>query len=238
MAKSKYRILIGINGKNTEFPVLPEKITVKRSADSKEVSVLELGNVNLLKGAKLKQISFSGFFPAGHIPAANVPENKLKKPMVYVNTILNAVKYGKKIVFMLIGGGIDINMQVTVDSFEFYESYGDVGSINYKITFKEYVDFSPKKVTIKGNKANSSKKTRSGSPEKSPESNGKAVKYTVKTGDCLWAICQANYGDGSLYDKLYKANKSVIDGKNKGTGNPSYTIYTGEVLTLPPKEEL
>lgn len=237
MAK-KYRMVLKISGINMEIPVLPEKITVKRTADSKEVTVLEMGNVNLLKGSKLRQISFSGFFPGQYIPAVNVPENRLKKPMEYTNKILGCIKSKKPLVFMLIGGGIDINMRVSAESFDYTESYGDVGTITYKITLKEWVDYSPKKVAIKGNKANSSKKTRSGSPEQSPQSTGKAVKYTVKTGDCLWAICQANYGDGSLYDKLYKANKTVIDGKNKGTGNPSYTIYTGEVLTLPPKEEL
>ena len=61
------------------------------------------------------------------------------------------------------------------------------------------------------------------------------MSYTVKAGDCLWAICKASYGDGSLYDKLYSANKTVIDRHNSGTGN---TIYVGEILNLPPKEEL
>ena len=48
-------------------------------------------------------------------------------------------------------------------------------------------------------------------------------------------IAQAQMGDGNRYPELYEANKTVIDGKNKGTGNPRYTIYPGQVLTIPEK---
>ena len=98
------------------------------------------------------------------------------------------------------------------------------------------MDYSPRRVTISNGKAVADKKQRSGAPETAP--TNKAVSYTVKSGDCLWAICKAQYGDGSLYHKLYLANKATMDERNKGTGYPVYTIYAGEVLTLPPKEEL
>ena len=55
----------------------------------------------------------------------------------------------------------------------------------------------------------------------------------MKKGDTLWLIAQAAMGDGNRYPELYEANKAVIDGKNRGTGNPRYTIYPGQVLTIP-----
>jgi LysM repeat protein len=49
--------------------------------------------------------------------------------------------------------------------------------------------------------------------------------YTVVKGDCLWNIAKKFYGKGSLYTKIYNANKDKIK-------NPSL-IYPGQVLTIP-----
>lgn len=233
-----YRIVFLIeNGENDEMielPVLPEKIAVKRSADNSEKTVLELGNVNLLKGAKLRQISFNSFFSVVKIPSVKV--QKMHEPLWYVQKIQGLMKSKKPFQFVLIGTDLDINTQMSVESFEYSESYGNVGTLDYKLTLKEWVDYSPRKVTVQAKKAVVSSAARSGQLQGSP--NDKAVKYTVKRGDCMWSICQQNYGNGNLYAKLYQANKEVMDKRNKGTGNPKYTIYVGEVLTLPPKEEL
>lgn len=232
----KYRLILLIDGKPLEIPVLPEKITVKRSANSAEKTVLELGNVNLLNGAKLRQISFDSFFPSVYIPSVNVAGSQLKEPMNYVRAINSCMLSKKPLRFILIGADLDINILMSVESFEYTESYGDVGTLTYKLSLKEWVEYSPRRVTISGGKAVSGQAKRSGSPENAPSGNAKS--YTVKRGDCMWAICKAMYDDGSLYHKLYLANKANMDERNKGTGYPIYTIYAGQVLTLPPKEEL
>ncbi|MCL1866304.1 MAG: LysM peptidoglycan-binding domain-containing protein, partial [Oscillospiraceae bacterium] len=56
--------------------------------------------------------------------------------------------------------------------------------------------------------------------------------YTVVKGDSMWLIAHKFLGDGSRYKELYNMNKSVIDAGNKGTGNPTYTIYPGQVFRL------
>ena len=50
--------------------------------------------------------------------------------------------------------------------------------------------------------------------------------YTVESGDCLWNIAKACYGDGSRYNEIYEANKGTIG------GNPD-RIYPGQVLVIP-----
>lgn len=231
-----YRIIFQLDDNEfVELPVLPEKITVKTSGQSTEKTVLELGNVNLLKSPKLKTISFNSFFPAAKIPS--VTARKLHTPLWYVQKIKKAMKSKKPFRFVMIGNDLDINTQMSIDSFEYSESYGAVGDFEYKISLKEWVDYSPRKVTIQQNVIVTESKKRSGEPPATPKDD-KSATYTVKLGDCLWSICQQIYGNGNLYAKFYAANKAVIDAKNKGTGNPKYTIYVGTVLTLPPKEKL
>lgn len=243
--RKKYRIVFIFedeeNKRLVELPILPDKISVKRNMDSSEKTVLELGNVNILKGTKLRQISFGSFFPKNAIPS--VSARKQYEPMWYVEKFRKAMESRKPIRFLMIGADLDINTQMSVESFEYSESYGAVGDIDYKLTLKEWVDYSPRKVTIQQTEraavpiATTSAPDRSGTPPTAPKED-KSVKYTVKRGDTMWLICHNNYGNGNLYPKLYAANKEVMDARNKGTGNPRYTIYVGEVLTLPPKEEL
>ncbi|HBG3526763.1 TPA: LysM peptidoglycan-binding domain-containing protein, partial [Clostridioides difficile] len=67
-------------------------------------------------------------------------------------------------------------------------------------------------------------------PDSSNKPNGKT--YTVKAGDSLWAICQKQLGNGSLYKKVYELNKTMMDKANKGKKLSKYTIYKGQVLRL------
>ena len=54
--------------------------------------------------------------------------------------------------------------------------------------------------------------------------------YTVERGDTLWGISQKFYGDGSLYGRVAAANSATVK-------NPDL-IYPGQVLELPPRDEL
>ena len=56
-----------------------------------------------------------------------------------------------------------------------------------------------------------------------------AKTYTVQSGDCLWTLAEKYYGDGAQYKKLAAANPAIT--------NPNL-IYPGQVLTIPPAENL
>lgn len=64
-------------------------------------------------------------------------------------------------------------------------------------------------------------------------SQAPARTYTVKKGDCLWAIAKQLYGNGADWEKIYNANTDKC-GKPYNKGGTTYClIYPGQVLTIP-----
>lgn len=49
--------------------------------------------------------------------------------------------------------------------------------------------------------------------------------HTVKSGDTLWAIAKAYYGNGSQFPAIFNANRDKLSDPNK--------IQVGQVLTIP-----
>ena len=49
--------------------------------------------------------------------------------------------------------------------------------------------------------------------------------HEVKKGETLWKIAQEYYGDGSLYTKIFEANKDVLKDPN--------LIKVGQRLRIP-----
>jgi nucleoid-associated protein YgaU len=54
--------------------------------------------------------------------------------------------------------------------------------------------------------------------------------YTIAKGDTLSKIARDEYGDAKLWRKIFEHNKDVIKDPDK--------IYPGQVISLPPKEDL
>ena len=58
-----------------------------------------------------------------------------------------------------------------------------------------------------------------------PKDNAYTQWYEVKAGDTLWKIAKAHYGDGNLYQDIFKANQDVLTDPDK--------IKVGQRLRIP-----
>jgi hypothetical protein len=66
-------------------------------------------------------------------------------------------------------------------------------------------------------------------PEATTEADAGARTYTVESGDSLWKIAEAMYGNGSKYTKIFDANRDILDDPDR--------IFPGQVLKIPEQED-
>lgn len=223
-----YRIDLKLDGTTYPIPVLPETLSVKCAGNSQTAMVLGLGEINRLRGQALTEVAWESFFPAD-LSLPCISATRAYEPSEYarrISAFLGKKKAGR---LYIEGDGIDLSLPVSVDSFSYEERGGQEGDLYYTIRLREWKDYSPISVSVgRGDQptGRASQQDREGTP-------GKTGPHTVVAGDCLWMIAQTYYGDGSRYPEIYAANKAQIDAGNRGTGNPKYTIYPGQVFTIP-----
>ena len=64
-------------------------------------------------------------------------------------------------------------------------------------------------------------------PEPEPEQPGGETTYVVAAGDSLWKIARETLGSGTLWERIYDANRDTVEDPNR--------IYIGQELVIPAK---
>lgn len=217
---SNYKMTLIVGGREINIPVLPAKLNVSSPGKNERVTVLELGEVLLLRKKGLRILSWESFFPVSKAPYT---VGQIRDPVSVVQAIQKARDQKSPVRFLITGTDLDCNLRMGIDSFEYEERSGELGDLYYTIKLYEWKDISPKRIVLPEKKEEPAKTQEPERPGK-PEQTSKT--YTVKPGDCLWNIAKAIYGKGSGYTKIYNANKGVIG------SNPNL-IYAGQVFTIP-----
>lgn len=217
---SNYKMTLIVGGREINIPVLPAKLNVSSPGKNERVTVLELGEVLLLRKKGLRILSWESFFPVSKAPYT---VGQIMDPVSIVQAIQKARDQKSPVRFLITGTDLDCNLRMGIDSFEYEERSGELGDLYYTIKLYEWKDISPKRIVLPEKKEEPAKTQEPERPGK-PEQTSKT--YTVKPGDCLWNIAKAIYGKGSDYTKIYNANKGVIG------SNPNL-IYAGQVFTIP-----
>lgn len=219
---TKYQMWLTYNGEKEklQFPVLPETINIKSGSNNDNLNIAGLGEITIMQSRPAYQFSFSSFFPKTRFP--DIAVSSLTAPLTLVEKIKNWKASDKPVHFIITSCGIDL--YCTIENFDTNEDGGDVGTIYYSITLKEYREVAVRQVSVKVESVTATATVEKSSPR--VDNTVAAKTYTVKRGDCLWNIAKAQLGSGSRYTEIYNLNKSVI-GRNPNL------IYAGQVLTLP-----
>lgn len=205
------------------LPVNPESLEIKAGNDSKARTIVDFGQINEIQYPKLREFSFSSFFPAQDYPFV---VGERHEPLYYINMIQKWMEARRPIRFVFSGimrtdtgnatdssqllnqalnGQVDfaINLAVSIENFDWSIQAG-TQDIDYNIAFKEYTFYEARKLNIKETAAPSAK---TASQTKRPSDKTSSKTYSLKPGDSLWTVAKRELGDGSRYREIQKLNQ-------------------------------
>ncbi|MCH7321788.1 LysM peptidoglycan-binding domain-containing protein [Solibacillus sp. MA9] len=217
-----------------QLPVAPPAMSMKINNKNETITLINEGEVNILKKAGLTNIEFEVEFPNVKYPYAVYPNGfqpasyflehleKLKLSEEPFQFIVNRMKPDGSLLF-------DTNMTVSLEEYPIDEDAENGFDIKVTISLKQFRPFGTKKLNIKSSSTSSSSASSNTNAkkvtvEKNRATTGKETPktHTVKTGDTLWAIAKRHLGDGSKYTQLAKLNN---------LSNPN-SIKVGQVIKL------
>lgn len=211
------------------MPIAPSKVKVKINNQNKTLILINGEEINILKEAKLTDVSFDVVLPQVPYPFTNGGAQsadyylslfeRLKQSKTPFQWILNRSRPDGVALFYS-------NLTVGLEDYQITDDAKEGFDLTVSVKLKQYRAFGTKTVQITPSSAPSQPATATvQEPPRETTSAPKAANYTVKSGDCLWNIAKKQLGDGSRWKEIYELNKDKIKNPN--------LIYSGQSLTMP-----
>ena len=212
------------------LPVVPSSLQIKINNANRRITLINEGEINLLKNAGLTSIEFECDIPQVSYPFANYKSGfvsaesfletfeKLKtdrKPFQFI--VVRSLPSGKTL--------FSTNIKVSLEDYTIKES-AEIGfdcCVSFKL--KQYREYGTKTVTL-----NSGSNTASVKNKRSSETNPvvkRQTTYKTRENDTAFNISKYFYGDGSQYEKIISANSDRLNGG-------SNLVPANTTLTIPP----
>ena len=254
-----YEFYFKIGSDVLTFPITPSELTIKVGSNNKKVTLINEGDINILKSPSLVEVSFEARFPMRKYPYAR----EFKSFQTYFDTFRD-LKENKKSFRFIVARSTpngtrtwDTNLLMALESFELNEDVNEGDDVIVSFELKQFKEYGVKKLpnsylqtinrvnTTTNNTTNSNQTVKPATTTSTSEKpratdsidTTKTHTYTIQSGDTLWGIAKKFYGDGSKHTTIYNANKNVIENKAKAYGNKSSSngslIYPGTKLTIP-----
>lgn len=218
------------------LPVPPSKLSIKINNKNKTMTLINDGEINILKTAGLSEVSFDFLLPNVKYPFAKYKSNRFRYAEYYLNKLESLKRNNEPFRFMIVremqnGDELfDTNMRVSLEDYSIVEDASDGVNITVSIKLKQYKSYGTKSIVIiEPVQSVVATTTTTQTITVAPPVEARTVEttpmpqtYTVVEGDCLWNICKQYLGDGSKCYEIATLN---------GISNPNL-IYPGQVITL------
>ena len=226
------------------LPVTPSSLTIKVSNQNKVYTLINEGQINILKTPGLSKISFNELLPNQEYPFAQY-ESGYQSALLYLSKLESLKTDCRPFKFAVIRTddtgeklmGAQL-MMVSLESYELNENAETYGTdVMAKIELLQYRAYSTKTISFSQSTVANTVKKATVTQQRDTSSAPKEKTYIVKTGDNLWDIARTQLGDGSKSIEIYNLNKVIIETVAKKYGRASsskgWWIYPGTVLRLP-----
>lgn len=221
---------------NILLPVTPSELELAVKNQNKTVTLINDGEVNILKSAGLTEISFDCMIPQVEYPFA-VYKSGFKNAKHYLDK-LETLKNSKTPFQFIVTRAtpnnellFDTNLKVSLEEYTIKESADNGLDLIVSVNLKQYRSYATKtiKITINQNKPKPKPVPKSRPVSKNKPAPPKGRTVTVSPWgrpphDCLWNMAQKYYGNGAQWKKIWKANPSIK--------NPDL-IYDGQKVFIP-----
>lgn len=218
-----YRFYLKQGEKQFLFPVTPSEIHIKTPSGNQTVSILNMGEINILRRPKLREIRFKALLPGRKLHFVQT-EGGFHEPLYFIHTLAE-FQYNKKpvqfLIFRRLSDGTQIfceNAEMVLEDVSVMERGGDQGDFWVEIFLREYR--AAKSVIYHAAKDGNKTILSAGGQQREEREVPKT--YTVKKGDNLWNIARSMYGTGGKYKEIAQKN---------GIKNPNL-LFVGQVLQL------
>lgn len=202
-----------------KLPVTPSRVTITTGSLNKTLTLVEGSEINIPKSQRLREIAFNILIPSVEYPFSNY-EGNYKDRDYYKDALENLKKENRVIAFVItrtMGNRLFnyTGIYAVVEELEFIEDADNGYDLKARVKLREYKEYGAEFYP----NANVTTQTLNTT---TTQTNGS---YTVKSGDSLWKIAKANYGDGTRWKEIYDNNKNTIANPDK--------LKVGTVIVLP-----
>ncbi|WP_019636634.1 LysM peptidoglycan-binding domain-containing protein [Paenibacillus fonticola] len=200
-------------GTDFVFPVNPEEVRITRGKGFETMNILSYGEFDIATAERVREITFSSFFPA------RWGDNEIQPAPKEAMHLLTEMMNSKSPVRLMIGNMVNLLVFITVHDTTF--KGGEPDDIYFDLTARAWRQ--PKVHTKAGSAAGGG---NSGGGTSRPDLKKTPKAYAVKSGDSLSKIAKLELGDSSKWSAIYDLNKKTIG------PNPNL-IKPGQKLVMP-----
>ncbi|MEF3309523.1 LysM peptidoglycan-binding domain-containing protein [Paenibacillus sp. GYB004] len=204
---SNYGIWLSFNNQQEGFqvPINPGSIEIGNGGNGRTYDVAGLGEVNVIKDPKLAEYSFSGIFPAQRYPF--VAASILLEPQQYIEYLQKWQASKRPIRFVFTGASFELNTPASIENFDWKESAGGSGDIEYTLRLKRYVFYAAQRVSVTTQSVNGVETpVIEQAPPERPNDQQPPNTHLLAAGESLWAVAKRFFDDGARWKEIQQLN--------------------------------
>ena len=243
-----YDFYFTIGNEVLTLPITPAEIKISSGSNNKVVTLIDEGEINILKSPSLMEIEFEARFPMREYPYSRwkssdfgsrgvtklwESNNKIfehyfakfseaksnKQPVRF--TVVRSLQNGQLTWGTGIDGANGDNL-FALEELSTSESADNGDDVIVSFKLKKYKTYGVKTLPNSYLKTPTTTSTSNENRQsESPIQKSETKTHPVKPGDCLWNIAKYYYGSGAKWKTIYNANKTAIENDAKKHGRQS-----------------